>query len=405
MMTAPNLSQKQLNFARFSIVCVDIIKLPLKDILNVYIKPTELDKNIKSCPSLRTGESKLNPDQQRKCCFIPCSFPDYSRFDVPLLYKLIRNLCPTLEPTNKWGNKPTVNDVCVGDDIERIRVLRNAYFAHTESAEISDDEFKKLWHDVKCVVNRCQQFTTSKGCKTDYNQMLTDLERRTLTFKEYTSGKERSGAIYVLGDSNVLCGETASLEAEITLEEDLNLPISWDRVEGLSRKQLDIKKDKYRGSNSRQLLIHHVCKDDEAGYQAVISRNQDVKIFSNEVYLRALGDPPCLEEMAVTSENDEIHIYYVLKKIFPIVKELKWTKNTLMLDLSNDKYRGGGLADNFITITNPSEEDKGEYTCTVSNAVGSVSKILKLDIPRIEILSKSKVTFGSETRLNCDVCG
>lgn len=96
-------------------------------------------------------------------------------------------------------------------------------------------------------------------------------------------------AIYVLGDSNVLCGETASLEAEITLEEDLNLPISWDRVEGLSRKQLDIKKDKYRGSNSRQLLIHHVCKDDEAGYQAVISRNQDVKIFSNEVYLRALG--------------------------------------------------------------------------------------------------------------------
>lgn len=86
MMTAPNLSQKQLNFARFSIVCVDIIKLPLKDILNVYIKPTELDKNIKSCPSLRTGESKLNPDQQRKCCFIPCSFPDYSKFDVPLLY-------------------------------------------------------------------------------------------------------------------------------------------------------------------------------------------------------------------------------------------------------------------------------------------------------------------------------
>lgn len=96
-------------------------------------------------------------------------------------------------------------------------------------------------------------------------------------------------AIYVLGDANVLCGETASLEAEITLEEDVYLPISWDRVEGLSRKQLDIKKDKYSGSNSRQLLIHRVCKDDEAGYQAVISKNQDVKIFSNEVYLRALG--------------------------------------------------------------------------------------------------------------------
>lgn len=63
----------------------------------------------------------------------------------------------------------------------------------------------------------------------------------------------------------------------------------WDRVDGSSRKELDIKSDKYKGSDSRQLLIHRVCKDDEAGYQAVISRNQDVKIFSNEVYLRALG--------------------------------------------------------------------------------------------------------------------
>lgn len=193
MMTAPSLSQKQLNFARFSIVCVDVIKLPLKDILNIYFKPTKLEKNIKACPSLCTGEYKLNPDQQRKCCFNSSNFPDYSKFDVSLLYKLIRNLCPTLEPTNKWGNKPTVNDVGVGDDIERIRVLRNAYFAHTESAEISDDDFKKLWQDAKCVINRCQQFTTSKGCKTDYNQMLTDLERQTLTFKEYTSGKEHSG--------------------------------------------------------------------------------------------------------------------------------------------------------------------------------------------------------------------
>lgn len=96
-------------------------------------------------------------------------------------------------------------------------------------------------------------------------------------------------AIYILGDSDVLCGETACLEAEITLEQDVYLPISWDRVEGLSRKQLDIASDKYRWSNSRQLLIHSVCKDDEAGYQAVISRNQDVKIFSNEIYLRALG--------------------------------------------------------------------------------------------------------------------
>lgn len=192
-MASTTLSQKQLNFARFAIVCVDILKRPLKDILNIFIQPAELGKKIKECQSLLAGKHKLNQDQKKNCCFNSSNIPDYSKFDVSLLYKLIRNLCPTLEPTNKWSNTPTVNDVCVGDDIERIRTLRNECFAHIESAEISDGEFKRLWNDAKCMIQRCQQFTTSKGCKTDYNQMIVDLERKTLTFDEYIYSKERSG--------------------------------------------------------------------------------------------------------------------------------------------------------------------------------------------------------------------
>lgn len=198
-MTTRDLSQKQLNFARVSIVCVDIVKLPLKDILNIFIKPTELVNNIKACQSLLDGEFKLNPDQRRKCSLNSTNLPDYSNFDVTLLYKLIRHLCPdpSLGPTNKWGKKPKQNDVCVVDDIERIRELRNTSFAHTESAEISDDDFKKFWRDAKCMMNRCQQFTTSNGCKNDYNQLLIDLDRKTFTFEEYMSQKERSkGKLY-----------------------------------------------------------------------------------------------------------------------------------------------------------------------------------------------------------------
>lgn len=194
-MTSNTLSQKQLNFALFSIVCVDFNTLPLKDILTIFIKPLDLDQEIQKCPSLVCGEFKLNPDQRKKCCYNSHNSPDYSKFDIPLLYKLIRNLCPSLEPSKKWGNKPGNNDLNVGDDIERIRYLRNSFVAHS-SAEISNDVFKDLWSDVKCIIQRCQQYTTSKGCKNDYIKMLIDLERKTFTFDEYTIQKARSGGKY-----------------------------------------------------------------------------------------------------------------------------------------------------------------------------------------------------------------
>lgn len=195
-MTSNTLSQKQLNFARFLIVCVDVIKHPLKDILTIFIKPADLDQEIQNCKPLLKGENKLNPDQREKCCYKSPNSPDYSTFDIPLLYKLIRYLCPSLKPKKTWGIKPTSNDIDVGDDMERIRYLRNSLFAHSGSAEISNDVFKDLWSDVKCIIQRCQQYTTSKGCKNDYIKMLLDLERKTFTFDEYTIQKARSGGKY-----------------------------------------------------------------------------------------------------------------------------------------------------------------------------------------------------------------
>lgn len=42
--------------------------------------------------------------------------------------------------------------------------------------------------------------------------------------------------------------------------------------------------------------------------------------------------------------------------------------------MPGDKYRGGEKADSCFTILMAGEDDMGLYTCTVWNAVGSVSK-------------------------------
>lgn len=93
-----------------------------------------------------------------------------------------------------------------------------------------------------------------------------------------------------------------------------------------------------------------------------------------------LIEPPCLEDLVVTSKTEELYIHYVFRVLgnSPNVIEIKWAQNASVLDLPNDKYRGGGLADNCIEILSPGEEDKGEYTCTVSNVVGPVSKSVNL---------------------------
>lgn len=53
-------------------------------------------------------------------------------------------------------------------------------------------------------------------------------------------------------------------------------------------------------------------------------------------------------------------------------------KNGENLVLRNEKYVGGGLNDGFITITSPTKADRGTYSCTVTNAVGSVSRSVTL---------------------------
>lgn len=102
-------------------------------------------------------------------------------------------------------------------------------------------------------------------------------------------------AINISGNPDVLCGEIACFKAEITHEQYVNFPVSWNKIEGPVREdgsvrvELYLKGDKYKGSDTRQLLIRNVCKEDEAGYEAVITGDNNYKVASNEIVLRASG--------------------------------------------------------------------------------------------------------------------
>lgn len=183
---ASPMSNKQLNFARLAIACLDVIKLPLIDILDVYVKADELLRKIESNKSLMCGRYKLYRKEKEKCCIQPPDLPDYSQFDVTLLCKLISHLCPSLTPRKGWGFKPCDRDTGLGDDIVRIRMFRNEVFAHAATAEIDDKMFEEIWNDIERVHVRINSSTTD--CKSvDYVAKLKEVKGMTTENKECTA--------------------------------------------------------------------------------------------------------------------------------------------------------------------------------------------------------------------------
>lgn len=60
--------------------------------------------------------------------------------------------------------------------------------------------------------------------------------------------------------------------------------------------------------------------------------------------------------------------------MLPSVYDIKWDINGETLDCENKKYFGGGLKDCRLIITSPTAADIGNYSCTVTNGVGTASK-------------------------------
>ena len=67
---------------------------------------------------------------------------DYKECDVSLLYQLLRNICGLkIRPTMGWGacsSIPTLVHTNFGDDLERIRLIRNEVYGHVNNTELSE---------------------------------------------------------------------------------------------------------------------------------------------------------------------------------------------------------------------------------------------------------------------------
>lgn len=417
METKP-LSKDEQRFTCVALVCVDFLQLPLIDILANEIKPPDLFNKISACSKISNG--KPFTLEQRKLCFLkPPDIPDYTKFDITLLYKLLRNLCSSLTPQQDWGKEPKAIDMMIVHDIERLRLFRNG-FAHASSSEFTEDKFDQIWKNLKSVIQRIQNFTSSIGCKTNYIDRLKkiknrefgydDLEKYKLCVKSILRSDQPEISIKGDREIEVLCGDTACFEVELQQADLTHWTITWHKVIGTRIEQINTSTSRYSDSTDKKLVIHSVCQEDKGNYQAVLSERVSngksvLQVVSNVIFLHTLGEPPFRPELKVTNGREDIfiHYQYQIPVRSPKVCMVQWFKNGEKLNLMNENYLGGGLDDDCLTIKSTTTNDRGIYCCTVSNAVGSESQEVKLDVPNASILKETTVYCGSSTELRAQV--
>ena len=139
-------------FCRLSLVITDELTQILRDLLSNEIPPMQIQNKVLGRNNFPLGPTQLN-------IIINAKYSGYDDFDITLLYTLLRNVCQNITPPSQaWGmsTMPSTNEVTVGDDIERIRLIRNNLFGHVSKAAVSETEFKECWSIISDVCTRMQ---------------------------------------------------------------------------------------------------------------------------------------------------------------------------------------------------------------------------------------------------------
>lgn len=166
-------------FCRLSLVIVEELPLILQDVLYREASPNLL---LHMVMKHKKGLEHLGPHQIIQVNNAKAS--GYSEFDITLLYTLLRNYFKKSiqPPTKGWGKQemPEQGQETEGDDIERIRLIRNK---HNHSVmvsipAISETEFNEKWGIIHAVCARMQ--TRLPNIQHNYVQMLEESKIRTI---------------------------------------------------------------------------------------------------------------------------------------------------------------------------------------------------------------------------------
>ena len=211
------------NYARISRAIVDLMTFILREVLILYILPADIENK-----ALPFGSTKLKNLRAEQWDLIHnASNNGYTDFDITLLYALLRNVCTSVpKPSTKWGRNdlPKSNEVTLGDDIERIRLVKNRLQSHIPTTKLNDVEFEDNWKILRDVCVRLDSI---------YSKTYTnDLDSLKTTCMDSDLQKKYSDQLKLLKDREIENSRETKENARQLMEHTYQIKDNRSQIQG-----------------------------------------------------------------------------------------------------------------------------------------------------------------------------
>ncbi|CAC5397213.1 unnamed protein product [Mytilus coruscus] len=156
------------HYARLGHAAQHLLPSFLQEVLLQFENPNQIYIN---CSRNKSLSRRLNPGEWARLS--NAVQHGYFEFDIPLIYSILRNLHePAARPTRGWEHPigPLVNEIEIGDDIERCRRLRNEII-HRGNTRVTDLELTQYFYVFKTIADRFE-----KVCGKHNNEFVFEVE-------------------------------------------------------------------------------------------------------------------------------------------------------------------------------------------------------------------------------------
>ena len=154
----------------------------MRDALYYHITPQTILHHVHSSPYLKM---KPMTAQQLRTLANSVKKGNYKECDITLLYAVLRNCTVTnkaVRPTKGWGTVPVQpGDINLGDDLERLRIIRNAVYGHVPSTDISESDYYSYMKELQDICIRMDTIhssflTSPTPVNRTYSQRLKEIQ-------------------------------------------------------------------------------------------------------------------------------------------------------------------------------------------------------------------------------------